>query len=86
MEIKITTRHVVFMAIFIVTYLYLQDKLSQPEFKESVKGQFKKDFSGNITHTTIDWIQNRTNQLSGLIAFMIGSITTMFSVNIFVIF
>jgi hypothetical protein len=79
MEIK--TRTVVIIFISIAMYLWLTDKFNKPGVKEHIEKSIKPRLGGNATHTFIDMIEEKTHQLSGLIAISTGFILNLYPVR-----
>jgi hypothetical protein len=64
MQVKL--RHFVILFLSFFLYLYLCDQFKNNEFKQSIKSFMGVD--NTTTHTIFNWVENRTNQLAGIVS------------------
>jgi hypothetical protein len=86
MQLKLRHLIILFLSLFI--YLYLCDQFKSNEFKHSIKSFL--GVNNSTTHTVYDWVENRTNQLAGLVsvstATVANSLPVTFFIDIFIYF
>ena len=73
MEIQAKT--LVYVAVGIFFYLFLTDTFRQPSFQTTVRKFFNSTMGNSTTHSVIDWLENKTNSIAGLVS--VSSVTIL---------
>lgn len=67
-SVTISKKHVLLVLMVALIYIILSDQMKRPDLQSQVKKILGKTLDENSTHTMVDWMSNRTNQLASLLA------------------